>query len=89
VLHVEMSPEFERNAGLKQKALRDKMEQKIGYLLQNVQHPSLRVKKVRGTEDNNLWEASIDLKHRMTFEYVNDNTIRLHSCDGHEIFDRF
>ena len=45
-------------------------EKKIRLFMQNVKHPSLRVKKMQGFE--NRWEASITMFYRFTFEVHND-----------------
>ena len=48
------------------KSARQKFERKIRLFINNISHPSLRVKKMRGHE--NRWEASIDMFYRFTFE---------------------
>lgn len=51
-------------------------ENKLRLFLQNIKHPSLRVKKMQGHE--NRWEASINMFYRFTFE--------IHT--GHYLFRR-
>ena len=41
-------------------------EKKLQIFMQNLRHPSLRVKKLQGFE--NRWEASINMFYRFTFE---------------------
>lgn len=45
-------------------------DNKIRLFIQNIKHPSLRVKKMQGHE--NRWEASINMFYRFTFEIHND-----------------
>lgn len=45
-------------------------EKKLLLLAQNLHHPSLRVKKMAGTDD--IWEASITMNYRLTFKIQND-----------------
>ncbi len=45
-------------------------EKKIRLFVENIHHPSLRVKKMQGHE--NRWEASITMFYRFTFEIHND-----------------
>ncbi|MBI5747817.1 MAG: hypothetical protein HZA00_01740 [Nitrospinae bacterium] len=45
-------------------------EKKIKLFLENISHPSLRVKKLQGYE--NRWEASITMFYRFTFEIHKD-----------------
>lgn len=46
-------------------------EKKIRLFLQNIHHPSLRVKKMQGHD--NRWECSISIFYRFTFEVHNDH----------------
>lgn len=46
-------------------AIQKRFEAKLGLFLLNPVHPSLRVKKMGGTE--NIWEASITKGYRFTF----------------------
>ena len=42
--------------------------EKLSLFLQNMLHPSLRVKRIQGTKDR--WEGSVTMKYRFTFELV-------------------
>ncbi len=46
-------------------------DKKLGLFMQNIKHPSLRVKKLQGFE--NRWEASINMFYRFTFEIHADH----------------
>ncbi len=46
--------------------VQEAFERKIALFMENIRHPSLRVKKMRGR--TNRWEASIDMFYRFTFE---------------------
>ena len=54
------------------KAIQEKYEKKIKVFMDNIKHPSLRVKKMEGHK--NRWEASIDMFYRFTFEKGTINT---------------
>jgi len=43
-----------------------KFDEKIKLFINDIYHPSLRVKKMKGHK--NCWEASIDIFYRFTFE---------------------
>ncbi|MCX8028334.1 MAG: hypothetical protein N3A62_10870 [Thermodesulfovibrionales bacterium] len=45
-------------------------EKKIRLFMNDIYHPSLRVKKMQGFE--NRWEASISMFYRFTFEIHSD-----------------
>jgi len=52
-------------ASIRRKALRQ-----IRRIAKNPHHPSLQIKKMKGTAD--IWEARVDLQYRMTFERQGD-----------------
>lgn len=53
---------------------------------QDIQHPSLRVKRIQGTES--LWEASASMDLRIVFEMTGD-AIFLYRCGHHDVLKRF
>jgi hypothetical protein len=52
------------------KSVQEKFDRKIGLFMSNINHPSLRVKKMQGHQAR--WEASIDMFYRFTFEIHSD-----------------
>jgi mRNA interferase RelE/StbE len=48
------------------KSVQKKFVKKIQLFMENINHPSLRVKKMKGHK--NRWEGSIDMFYRFTFE---------------------
>ena len=74
-MKVIRSPRFDRAYRKLTKETRKAFIEKMELLEKsNFTHPSLRIKKIKGT--NYIWEASIDMKHRFTFEKT-DNGIKL------------
>lgn len=55
----------------------------LQLLEENPQHPSLRTKKIQGTDG--IFEASINMKIRVTFEYVKPDTIYLRIVGEHDM----
>jgi len=51
-------------------AIRRKALRQIHRLAQDLRHPSLQVKRIQGTPG--IWEARVDIRHRMTFEFEGD-----------------
>jgi len=49
--------------------------------MENIRHPSLRVKKMEGHK--NRWEASIDMFYRFTFE-IHDDFYMLRRIGPHD-----
>ena len=59
--------------------------EKLSLLLQNILHPSLRVKRIQGTKDR--WEGSVTMKYRFTFELIED-TIIFRAIGTHDILNK-
>ena len=59
--------------------------EKLFLLLQNMLHPSLRVKRIQGTKDR--WEGSVTMKYRFTFELIED-TIIFRAIGTHDILNK-
>ncbi|MFQ6057255.1 MAG: type II toxin-antitoxin system YafQ family toxin [Anaerolineae bacterium] len=53
----------------------------LRLLLQNLRHPSLRVKRIRGTRD--IWEARVTCSCRMTFQ-IEDDICLLRNIGEHD-----
>ena len=49
------------------------LKRKLGIMADNPRHPSLRTKKIKGRE--NIFEASITMHMRMTWEYFEDGIL--------------
>jgi len=79
------SPRFDRAYKKLPAEVREQFKLKIMLLAKsNFTHPSLRIKKIKGTSV--IWEASIDMNHRFTFEKI-DNGVRLRVIGKHNIID--
>jgi len=62
-------------------AIQKKADRQISLLAENMFHPSLHTKKIKGKEG--IWEARVDFHYRMTFEIVED-TIMLRVIGNHD-----
>ena len=67
------------------KEIQKRFDEKIQLFVKNPNHPSLRVKKMSGTED--IWEASISKNYRWTFEWIKD-MVKLRHIGTHDILKR-
>ena len=76
---------FDEHFANKPKKLQDITRRKITLLANYPAHPSLRVHRIEGTF--RVWEAYIDMGHRLTFEY-SEGRIVLRNNNGHEILKR-
>ena len=85
-LQISVYASFEKQCVRKPRMLQEKVWKQVEMLRDDPTYPSLRVKKIRGTKLGKVWEASIDMTHRITFEYSADGTsIILRNCNGHEV----
>lgn len=65
--------------------IRETTYEKLELFLNNPSHPSLRVKKIKGTEK--IWEMSVTMNYRITFE-VWEHEIYLRRIGTHDILNR-
>ena len=61
---------------------RDRLKKQIGLLAANPRHPSLRVKKIKGT--GSIFEARVDYSIRLTFEFGENRRIILRVVGPHD-----
>lgn len=53
-------------------------------LSEGLEYPSLRVKKMEGYHNPDIWEARANVELRITFEYEKPDTIILRNCGHHD-----
>ncbi|MHB1325843.1 MAG: hypothetical protein ACYC0L_06525 [Thermoleophilia bacterium] len=80
-MRVALTDSFRRCYGRLPGGIQEKVDRQIGVLAQNPRHPSLRVKKVKGTPG--IWEARVDRGYRMTFA-VREGVIFLRRVGPHD-----
>ena len=69
----QFSNRFKKEYKALPKEIQNAFDKKLAIFLNNIYHPSLRVKKIQGTKDR--WEGSITMKYRFTFEFSEDKLI--------------
>jgi len=72
---------FKKDFGQLPKRVQEKFVKKFRLFMENIRHPSLRVKKMEGHK--NRWEASIDMFYRFTFE-IHDDFYMLRRIGPHD-----
>jgi mRNA interferase RelE/StbE len=65
--------------------IRQRVDQKLRFLLRDPRHPSLRIHKLRGVEG--LWEFSVTMNYRVIFEIEGEYYVLL-GVGPHRIVDR-
>ena len=59
---------------------------KLSIFIENHKHPSLRTKKIKGSE--NLFESSINMSIRVIWTYQDENLILMLDIGHHDILKR-
>ncbi|MBI4253311.1 type II toxin-antitoxin system RelE/ParE family toxin [Candidatus Uhrbacteria bacterium] len=77
-MNVVYSPEFKRALKRCGKTIKNKFYKQVGYLLNDLRHPSLRAKKYN--EGKDVWQARVDRDYRFYFLIENDTYILLDIC---------
>jgi mRNA-degrading endonuclease RelE of RelBE toxin-antitoxin system len=65
--------------------VRKRVDRKLAYLLQNIAHPSLRVKRLRRVEG--IFEGSISMDYRFLFSITTDAYVLIR-VGKHDILDK-
>jgi mRNA interferase RelE/StbE len=81
-LKLTLTERFRKSALELDAATRDKLKKQIGLLASDPRHPSLRVKKIKGT--GSIFEARVDHDIRFTFEFGAQHEIILRVVGPHD-----
>ena len=81
-LRLTLTERFRRSALELEPEIRDKLKKQIGLLAADPRHPSLRVKKIKGT--GSVFEARVDRDFRFTFEFGGAHEIILRVVGPHD-----
>ncbi|MGH9779254.1 MAG: type II toxin-antitoxin system RelE/ParE family toxin [Candidatus Acidiferrales bacterium] len=73
---------FERDHAKLPRKIQEQFEKAIHLFETNPRHPSLRVKKMRGT--HGIWEASLTMSYRFTFNWEGD-VVTFRRVGAHDI----
>ncbi len=76
------SKRFKKEYSNLPKEIQKNFDEKLSLFLEQTSHPSLRVKRIQGTK--NLWEGSITMKYRFTFEFI-ENGVQFRAIGTHDI----
>ncbi len=66
-------------------AIRESAYENLGKLMEDPSYPSLRVKRIRGTDF--IWEMSVNMNYRITFEIWPEGYY-LRKIGTHDILNR-
>ena len=78
---LEWKPSFTKSYQKLPQRIQKQTDQKLGFLIQDISHPSLRIKKVqgslRGKKVVDVYELSITMRYRLLFQKTSDAYILL------------
>lgn len=84
-MNVQTSRPFERDYARLPEEIKDRVDKQLTLLLANPRHPSLGLKRVRGT--GAIWELRISRAYRLTLEIAGDTYV-LRRVGSHDILNR-
>ena len=85
VIAYQFSRRFKKEYNKLPKKIQKAFDQKLQLLLQDMSHPSLRVKRIQGTKTR--WEGSVTMKYRFTFQFL-ENTLIFRAIGTHDILGK-
>ncbi len=72
-MKVQTTRPFDRDYERLPEAVKGRVDKQLRILMDNPAHPSLRLKRIQGTED--LWEARVTAGYRLTIQIVGDTFV--------------
>jgi mRNA interferase RelE/StbE len=81
-MNIHLAESFNKDYQQLPAGVQQVFDRKLSILVQNIRHPSLRIKKMKGFE--NRWEGSINMFYRFTFE-IHDDYILLRRIGPHDV----
>ena len=77
--------QFEESLATQPGDIIDLFEKKLEIFLTNMFHPSFRTKRIKGLRRKVIWEASLTMDYRFTFQIGEDDTIIFRNIGKHSI----
>jgi mRNA interferase RelE/StbE len=81
--NITFSERFKKHYMNLHPTLRKQVSEKVKILVENPIHPSLRTKRIKGTND--LYECSINMSIRLIWYYQEHNMIILVDVGNHDV----
>ena len=81
------SSSFEKHFKNFQERQRRQIRNKLQILIENPMHPSLRLKRIRGTAE--LWEMSVNMDIRIILRFEGNTIILLLDIGHHNILNKY
>ncbi len=75
---------FDRDYAELPEEIKERVEKQLALLLSNPRHPSLRLKRIRGTAD--IWEVRVSRSYQLTLQLAGD-TYLLRRVGPHDVIE--
>jgi mRNA-degrading endonuclease RelE of RelBE toxin-antitoxin system len=80
--------QFEESLAAQPDEIIDLFEKKLEIFLTNIFHPSFRTKKIKGLKKPIIWEASLTMNYRFTFQIEENDKIIFRNIGKHPILNK-
>ncbi|MDP3048373.1 MAG: hypothetical protein Q8N12_02940 [Thermodesulfovibrionales bacterium] len=80
--------QFEKSYSKLPDDIAELFEKKLPVFLKDIFHPSFRTKKMEGFRNPYIWEASLTMSYRFTFEMDKEGKIIFRNIGAHSILER-
>lgn len=84
----QLTQQFEKSFARLPDSMATLFEKKLPLFLKDIFHPSFRTKKIEGFRNPSIWEASLTMNYRFTFEMYKDGKIIFRNIGTHAILER-
>ena len=86
MIELQRTRRFDRDYGRLPARIREAAALKLNVLAHSPRHPSLRLKRIKGSEA--YWEMSITMQYRVVLEFVSEDHVVLLRIGTHKIIDK-
>ena len=73
IKNYQFTKKFKKQYQTLPREIQNNFDKKLSIFLENMFHPSIRVKRIQGTKSR--WEGSITMSYRFTFELIESRVI--------------
>lgn len=80
--------QFEKSFTKLPAGIAELFEKKLSLFLNDIFYPSFRTKKVAGLKKSSVWESSLTMSYRFTFEIDEEGKIIFRNIGTHTILER-
>jgi len=81
-MKIRYSSLFKKKVQAMKPEMKKRLKMKLSLLIDDPKHPSLRTKKIKGTDG--IFELSVTMAVRLTFEYTESGDLLLRNIGEHD-----